>query len=225
MFALCLFFCLVFFVQADSLLRVDFSHAVLPACATLKVSQGMAEKVEDKPLFIEGLSGMALNCGGYSQYGRFVSVSAPFDADGPFTVTCWFKPRGGYLTALLYYRPSWDALQGFSILHNGSQLALRVGKEYIIKTDRHNPIQNNKWYFLALSWDGLSWRLFLNGMWSVAEDCPSYVQPPPNCPFNIGGYNIITNNIFQGSIEEVEFFNAALGEEELFKLIKKKIPR
>ncbi|MDD3695070.1 MAG: hypothetical protein PHG44_03785, partial [Lentisphaeria bacterium] len=32
-------------------------------------------------------------------------------------------------------------------------------------------------------------------------------------------------NIFQGSIEEVEFFNAALGEEELFKLIKKKIPR
>lgn len=217
------FFLIMASLAAEPVLKLDFTEGKLPESTSLKVSEKVAEKLKDTPVFVKGRSGTALNCGGYSQYGYFASTTSPFSKAEPFTLTCWFNPRGGYLTALVYYKPGWDSPMGFAILQNGSQLALKIGKRYVIQSDKNNPVQKNKWYFLALSWDGKTWKLFLNGMNYTAKENPPFLIPGADCPLNIGGYNTMTNNIFQGLVEEVRIYPKALSDETLFQIIEEKL--
>ena len=200
----------------------DFTSGKLPAGTEQMISKKCVGKLKT-PLFVKVDNKFALYTGGSGQHGYFVKSDYTLPAAGPFTVTCLFRARGGWMTALLYNRNGWNGVKGFSVLQNGPRLQLKVGKNYIISTDKENPIQKNTTYFLAVSWDGKAWSLYLNGRtFAPVKDAPAYTYPKDN-PFIIGGYNVNTNNVFQGNISKVAVYDKALTTEELKSLLEKVI--
>lgn len=225
MFFLLFLLSLLTAVLAEPILEFNFDNCEIPEKAVLNVSEKFAEKLKDQTLFVNGLSSPAFRCGGFSQYGYFLSTPNPFSMQksSPFTLTCWFKSYGGYLLSLIYFAPRWESPEGFVILQNGAQIALKVGNKYVIKTEKDNPFQLNRWYFLALSWNGKKWSLFLNGITYFSGINMPFLLPDKRCMLNVGGYNLRTNNIFQGLIDEVKIYQRVLPETELFEIIDQKI--
>lgn len=200
----------------------DFTSGKFPAGTEPMLSKRCVGKLKT-PLFVKSKDKFALNTGGAGQHGRFAKTNYVLPAQGPFTVTCLFRSRGGWMTALLYNRNGWNGAKGFSVLQNGPCLQLKVGKDYIISTNKENPIQKNTTYFLAISWDGKAWSMYLNGRtFSPVKNAPPYGYPEGN-PFLIGGYNVNTNNIFQGDISKVVIYSSALSTEKLHELLQKEI--
>lgn len=200
----------------------DFTSGKLPAGTEHMLSQRCVGKLKT-PLFVKVKDKFALNTGGAGQHGRYAKAAYTLPAQGPFTVTCLFRSRGGWLTALLYNRNGWNGVNGFSILQNGPRLQLQVGKDYIISTDKENPIQRNTTYFLAVTWDGKAWSMYLNGRtFAPVKNARPYSCPKGN-PFLIGGYNVKTNNIFQGDISKVAIYDKALTTAQLHSLLEKAI--
>ena len=210
--------------MAEPVFESDFDNKTLSKNMTVQVSKKFIKQLKQKPMFVKDRFGKALNCGGISQYGRFVKlVSPPFSKGKPFTITCWFKPRGGWMLPLFYYKPHWHHPAGFMVLQNGSQIKLYVGKKCIVESDKANPIQRNTWYFLAILWNGKTWKMFLNGMELSGKDNPSFVFPGDMTPLCIGGYNVHTNNIFQGLMDKIKIFDTHLKQEDIIQIMENDI--
>ena len=192
----------------------DFTKGKMPDGVKPLISKRVENKLKQKPFVKDGKS-FALFCGGSGQYGLFAATAVnPLKKQGPFTMLCTFSPRTGYMTALLYYREGWNSPRGFSLLQNGARLCLKVGKEYIIMSDRENPLQRGVHYIAAVIWDGKAWQMVLNGRGFTAQKNPPFLYPAKSL-LHIGGYNTATNNIFQGTIRSVKVFDRALTSEEL----------
>lgn len=206
---------------AKPVLELDYTKGVLPPNTVSAISKKFKDNF-DRPKFVRDGKEYALFCGGKNQYGHFTMTDKlPLKAEGPFTVTCSFKPRGGWSTPLIYYRSSWSSRDGFSIMHSGPQMHLRIGNKYIISSDKPNPLQKNTRYFVTVSWNGKSWQMTLNGRLFKPKSNPPFVMPKGSVKFHVGGYNIHTNNIFEGTIRKVKIYNKALTLKEIHCLLEK----
>jgi hypothetical protein len=188
-----------------------FADQITGNRAEILCSLKIQDQLSDKPATATGLKGMAFRAGGNGQYGRFLELhTEQLQNASPFTIVLWFKSLAvQHSTCLLYYKNSWSTKPGFMLRMDGSQLRLLVvpeaGKPAVcIASNRPlNPIQMNSWYFVALSWDGDCWTMHLNGEKLVASaEANEFVNVSSGTPLRIGGYNIHTNNIFQGLIDE-----------------------
>ena len=201
-------------VALQETLFYDFTKGQMPSGVHSRISRRVEKTLKHSPLIRDGKSS-ALYCGGSGQFGLFAATEVnPLKKQGPFTMICSFSPRMGYRTALLYYRDGWNSPRGFSILQNGARLCLKVGKEYILMSDRENPLQTGTNYIVAVIWDGKVWKMILNGRVFTAQKNPPFLYPAKSV-LHIGGYNTLTNNIFQGTIRSVKVFDKALSKQEL----------
>ena len=208
---------------AEPVLELDFTRGELPPNTVSAISRKFQDTY-DHPKFVKDGNEYALFCGGKSQYGHFTMTDhLPFKTDAPFTVTCWVRPRGGWSTPVIYYRSGWNSRDGFSIMHSGPQLHLRIGKEHVISSDKPNPLQKNTRYFVTVSWDGKVWKMTLNGREFTGSRNPPFILPPPQVKLHIGGYNIHTNNVFEGTIRKVRIYGRALSLKEIHAMLEKEI--
>ncbi|GEM_PF-5534329 len=192
--------------------------------AEIQLSDKYKDSLKDKKILVSGFQGNALFCGGRGQFGYFLKYHNPPFKDAPFSLTCWFKSRQSqWLTRLFYYKPSWRSPHGFCIRLNGSQVLLYVGELIAASSSKSNPIQQDTWYFLALVWNGSEWKMYLNGVESETgmDDAQFFKYPGEKVPLHIGGYNINTNNTFQGLIDEIKFYNTPLTKEQVLSLLDK----
>jgi hypothetical protein len=179
------------------------------------------------PAVGSGIRLNALICGGGQQYGYYLEINHPPALSGSFTISGWFKPTGGqWLTRLLYYRSEWNRPEGVDMDLNGTDLALHLkgfysnGKGDVI-LQSEMPIQPGYWHFVVITWDGKIWRLYLNGR-CVAEDRHPqypYSSPAAEVPLCIGGYNLSTNNVFTGLVDEVRIWGLCLTEEQVVSVM------
>jgi hypothetical protein len=76
---------------------------------------------------------------------------------------------------------------------------------------------------VTVSWDGKVWKMTVNGREFKAVKNPAFIMPPANVKFHVGGYNILTNNVFEGTIRGVRVYNKALSLNEIHTLLVKEI--
>ncbi len=219
-------------LPCESILEENQKHffvdTITGTRAEILCSLKSQDQLSDKPATATGLKGMAFRAGGNDQYGRFLELpTEQLQSTSPFTIVLWFKSLATqYSTCLLYYKNSWFSKPGFMLRMDGSQLRLLVvpeaGKPAVCVAGNRplNPIQMNSWYFVALSWDGTCWTMHLNGekLPASAGDA-EFENVSPGIPLRIGGYNIHTNNIFQGLIDECKIFQGALSTVEIIELL------
>jgi hypothetical protein len=175
------------------------------------------------PRLEPGIEGQALRCGGSRQYGYFMDVPRSPISDGPFTVAAWVKPTTSqWITRILYFKPGWLRRSGFEVLMSGDRVQLVLCPEGARKETRKTvassvAIQPGYWCFVALTWDGQTWRLYMNGLQVGTENDPglAYAPPPDDVPLKVGGYSVHTNNTFCGLVDDVQVWTHALGEDEL----------
>ena len=63
----------------------------------------------------------------------------------------------------------------------------------------------------------------LNGREFTGSKNPPFILPPPQVKLNVGGYNIHTNNIFEGTIRKVRIYDRALTLKEIHAMLEKEI--
>lgn len=208
--------------------EIFIADSVTETRAQLVCSLKNQDQLSGRPINTSGLRGMAFRAGGGSQYGRFLELPTDLlKSESPFTIGLWFNSLASqHSTCLLYYKNSWFTKPGFMLRLDGSQLRLLVvpaaeKPAVCIASNRpFNPIQMNSWYFVTLSWDRQRWTMHLNGeKLANADDEVDFTNVNPGTPLRIGGYNIHTNNIFQGLLDECRIFNQALSTGEILDIL------
>lgn len=198
--------------------------------AEIQTSMKVRDQLQDKSLFVAGVCGSAFSCGGCGQYGYFLKYAEPpFKENMPFTITCWLKLRQAqWLTRLFYYKDTWRAPSGFCVRVNGTQILLYVYRQselIAVSSSKDNPLLQNTWYFLAITWNGENWSMYVNGIEAQkgTREAQFFKYPGSKTALNIGGYNINTNNVFQGLIDEVKIYDIALTKDQILSLLEKEI--
>ena len=151
--------------------------------------------------------------GGLSFDGRndwaTVADARSLDLTTGMTLAAWVRPsaRGGWRSVLvkesvnrlsygLYARPSGHV---FTTAEHG----LRGG----------SALRRNRWSHLAMTWDGLIMRVYVNGA-EVSRSALVGTAKPSGGPLRIGG-NAIWPEFFKGTIDEVRVYDRALTANEI----------
>lgn len=220
---LSMFFAVAAIAVAQPVLELDYTKGTLPPNTVSAISQQFKDTY-DHPKFVKDGKEYALFCGGKNQYGHFTMTgNRPFKANAPFTITCSFKSRGGWVTPVIYFRDSFYSKSGFTIMRSGPQLHLQIGKDYIVSSDKQNPLQKNTRYFVTVSWDGKVWRMTVNGREFTGKKNPPFILPSAAVKLHVGGYNTRTNNVFEGTIRKVKIYDKALSMDEIYAILEKEI--
>ena len=193
------------------------------------------------PGFLPGKVGTAFALDGVDD-GVVVPASAQLNADS-FTIAAWVYPTTdalpmpivefaqplAYMGVLLWAHVG---SQGPAVFPQPASLFANIrgtgglGDDHNISAEGAAPA--NEWSFVALSYDGATRtaRLFRNGVALAVTTFPNSFTPQMAETFNIGQHPTGTFDNggipawFQGSIDEVGFFNRALSQPELQALFQ-----
>ena len=160
-----------------------------------------------------GRFGGALSFNGTSSLVS-VSDSASLDLTTAMTLEAWVQPAavGGWRTALLKERP-----QGLAYALYAHEDPSGPAGYVNVQGDRAvggtGALTVGQWTHLAMTYDGATLRLFLNGV-QVASRAQTGAATVSTGMLRIGG-NSIWGEYFQGVIDEVRIYNRALMASEI----------
>ena len=77
------------------------------------------------------------------------------------------------------------------------------------------PINKNKFENVVGSFDGISLKLYLNGVLVDSTDFSGTYEPDPGDPFNVGIDSYDLNNAWEGAIDDLRIFNRVLSDTEV----------
>ncbi len=157
-----------------------------------------------------------------------IAKNGAVDFTKPFTVCCWICPDKGINRTQQYTiigdingdrGPGWRLLISYDAL----RFTCGDGKAAtgIASTPARHPIEKGVWSHVALTWDGTSARLYMNGA-LAAESKPEkpMVMLPGSKTISIGSYRDGFAYGFLGAISDVKIFDAALSPKEMALLAK-----
>jgi PKD repeat protein/glucose/arabinose dehydrogenase len=171
-----------------------------------------------------GKYGGALSFDGVNDWVT-VADSALLDLTTGMTLSAWVFPtgHGTFCTVVMKERPETevyglysstaDERPGAGISRSGTSL---VG----ISGSRALPL--NTWTHLAVTYDGTTLRLFVNGLEVKRRSAPGALLTSGN-PLRIGG-NSIRPEFFQGRIDDVRIYDRALTVTEVQKVMNTPLP-
>lgn len=216
-------------------MKTPLIKAILVACLTFCVGQTYAQK--------------AIEFNGSSQYVTF-GVADSLGAER-FTLECWFYKKGpgkattsgsGGITTIIPLiskgRGEEDGTNKdmnyiFGINSTTGVLCadFEEGEFAPSKGLNHpvsgtTPINDNEWYHAAVSFDGLKWRIYLNGVLEKTDSIG--VLPRSNSIQHAGLATALTSKgapdgYFQGILDEVRIWNYARTEKEIRDSINKDV--
>ncbi len=166
-----------------------------------------------------GVQGSSLQFNGQDSY-VIITNADNLNVTDQITMMAWAKTEENK-TAKIAEKGDWD---GQSILQdhwNGwaAQIRLNSNKSYSLKWHNGIPIYN-KWYHIALTYNGTVMKLFVNGQLANSKNVSGKLHVN-NRDFAIGSNNG-TQKFFHGSIDDVRFFNKALSQTEIQAIFKNK---
>ncbi len=174
--------------------------------------------------------------------------AASLDNLGPMTVTAWYYARGEGENARggLFNKGDGDGVGvdgpelefgslGFDGVDRTNAFAFGVGfsSTALHKIASNNTVTLNRWQFIVLTWDGtssasgvhiyidgveVSYQLSQNGSGSRLDDSST------NLLIGIGNFGA-QSNTWDGSIDEMRFYNRVLSPDEVSRLYKIQKPR
>jgi concanavalin A-like lectin/glucanase superfamily protein/uncharacterized protein DUF2341 len=138
----------------------------------------------------------------------YVDAPMPNQPTDQISASLWFKSNG-YQSARIA-RAENEAL-GLTITGTG------VGGfavSYLNQIEYTTSIHDNQWHYLAITWDGVTQKLYLDGE-LVNSGALSGTMSSSSKVLKLGTRNDGANEFFNGQIDEVKIWNYSLTEDEI----------
>ncbi|HWT94096.1 MAG TPA: LamG-like jellyroll fold domain-containing protein [Solirubrobacteraceae bacterium] len=161
-----------------------------------------------------GRFGSALRFDGDDQ----VSIpDAPSLDPAQMTIEAWVRPeRIDDWQTVLYKRAAADDDRPSYAMFAGSDLYQGVPHIHTFNDwvlNGPGPLQLQRWTHMAGTFDGTTWRLYLDGVQVDEGDGPALMNSP--LPLLIGGNSAYPNESYEGLIDDVRIYDRPLSAEEV----------
>ena len=159
--------------------------------------------------------GKALNFDGVNDWVTVPDANS-LDLTTAMTLEAWVRPTtaSGYRTVLLKETAGNLAYALYSSSRFGTSNVNRPSAWISAEGLGHTAaLPNNAWSHLATTYDGVTWRFYLNGT-QVATRTFSSLIPISTGPLRIGG-NAIWEEWFRGQLDEIRVYDRALTAAEV----------
>jgi hypothetical protein len=163
----------------------------------------------------------------WSSAGRFGRALA-FDGDDvvriadaasldvtQLTMEAWVRPRSNqrWGTVMMRRSEDWDVAYGlYASSPDGQNEPSAFSGEFGIWGDEAVPL--NRWTHLAATFDGATWRLYVDGVLVCTEEAGRPLPANAN-PLTIGFNDIWSDEGFDGLIDEVRLYGTALTQAQI----------
>jgi len=194
---------------------------------------GIAVKVEGKAVLVDSPIGKAVQFNG-KDTGIFFS-DRPLVGAKTFTIEGIFRPEGGAFEQRWMHIAETDPATGLDAQPQGTSdknprfmfevrvkdnawyldafVNSKAGSKPLIDPTKTHPI--GPWYAVAQTYDGKTYRTYVNGV----LECEADVAYEPQGPGHVMvGVRMNRVNYFQGSVAELRFTDHALKPQELLKV-------
>lgn len=156
---------------------------------------------------------------GAMSFNGTTGIAAPaftFDA-GQMTTTFWFSTSDlgsvgtivgtNWEEGALFQTYLWNGTFGGAFWLKGEGVPRQVWA---------TPVQKNTWYFGAVSYDGSSAKIYLNGQQVASIDAVGSLAATAGTPLYIGSRG--TKEVFHGAIDDVRMYCRALSQSDIEQL-------
>ena len=193
---------------------------------------GLVPKVEGQPKLVDSPLGKAVQFNGKKDALFF--DGRPLVGAKTFTIEAIIRPEGGEFEQRWMHIVETDPITGLDALPAGTSdpnprfmfevrvkggnwyldsfVNSKAGSKALIFPDKQHPL--GRWYAVAQTYDGKTYRAYVNGVLEGEADVPF----PPHGPGRVSvGVRINRVNYFTGSISQARFTDSALPASQLLK--------
>lgn len=193
---------------------------------------GLVPKVEGAPKLVDSPMGKAVQFNGKNDALFF--PDRPLVGAKAFTIEAIFRPEGGGFEQRWMHIVETDPVTGQDANPGGTSdpnprfmfevrvkdgnwyldafVNSKAGSKALIFPEKQHPL--NRWYAVAQTYDGKTYRTYVNGVLEGEADVPF----TPHGPGHVSvGVRINRVNYFKGSVAQARFTDAALPASQLLK--------
>jgi len=173
------------------------------------------------PLWVEGLTGSALSFDGGDRV--LVSDAPNLDVSTAMSLSVWVKPTRVAAQSVLN-KGLTNVSDGYEIsLSNSGVPFVRFnqvssGNTYRLDGFSHYPADGQSWMHIAVSYDGITIRMYVNGVEEVSLDAPGLVIGQNDFPLAIGAQDDGTLP-FSGVVDAVRLYDYGISVDEVIGLV------
>jgi hypothetical protein len=166
------------------------------------------------PAWVDGKYGKALSFDGVNDYVE-VPQSSSLDIVNSVSVAAWVYPKAfpasGVILGRWYDGTDPDRGIVFQLISDSFHFGVIDDNNRLLVPF---SFEMNKWYYLAATWNGLVSRVYINGI-EIGSRSTSGIFINQNLSLGIGSDINPFAWCFNGTIDEVTFYNRALSQEEI----------
>ncbi|GGG43992.1 HYR-like domain-containing protein [Bizionia arctica] len=156
--------------------------------------------------------------------GDNISFGDNYNQIGSFSLEAWIKPNNVSGTkTIISKRNGTSTASGYDLSLVGNNLRFRYNSSQITATTGQS-ISSTKWYHVAITYDGASYTMYIDGFFIRAA---SGASPGTNTNKALIGAMDRTNNspinYFTGGIDEVRIWNTALSQSQIREMMNQEI--
>lgn len=181
-------------------------------------TKGILSDFSEDLKFSNGITGKGLDL---SESNIFLEIEDGVDLMTDFTLAFWFNPKDitGYQTLFYQFRQ----VPGDYNIRNFIRLDIE-NETFVLKSEKgrfnlkHIDLQANNWYNISYMFDGKNTKLYLQGklIYSTDEKISFYEKPTYQVKNRLFiGRNHTEKSQFQGVIDEIKVFQAAIKDNEI----------
>lgn len=157
------------------------------------------------------------SCFYFNGYNSYIDLKDNFLSTSNFTVSLWFKTDySGHINTLVSTRHSDNTFSHTIVIENNKLELSLDGPGYfkLFKGDKN--VNDNSWHFVTVIKNSSNYRVMLDG---IEISSGSGNISANNSSIHIGHHGA-WNNFFNGSIDEVRFYNRVLSDNEILELYR-----
>lgn len=218
-------FCFISTVQAtinDSVLYYSFDDTDISGGDPLDLSGNGFDGTNNGA--ITGELGILKQAFNYTTSGTdYVTKSYESELNpGVFTISQWIKiDTIGQQQFVSSVYGGASAMQSWYLdvdSSNNARLIVRIGGTSQDLAIGSTALSADTWYHLVGWYDGNDIKVYLNGVQDATNSFSGTALSVPGTPFNVGNYNDGSGNSFDGTIDEVAYYDRALTLSEIQQL-------
>ncbi|OHB54611.1 MAG: hypothetical protein A2Y12_09840 [Planctomycetes bacterium GWF2_42_9] len=175
--------------------------------------------------YVQGVSGYA---GSFDGVDDYIDISTSLGGYSAFSQFAWVKINALQSSSSFIQTSNWyvDDTHGND---GGFDLAVAAGsyvKSWINQPDRtadseiaNSHVDLNQWYFVGVTWDGSTHRMYLNGTEVASSTYTGYMgTSDKNSLVAAKHYGDGLTGFLNGNIDELRIYNRALNTQEIEQL-------
>jgi hypothetical protein len=131
-----------------------------------------------------------------------------FNLTGAFSFEIWVKPNviNGFTKTIFSKKDANNMTTGFDLRLVNNSISFYANNSMVLS---HNGINNNRWYHIAVTFDGSTYKLYFDG---IEMDSENGSVPTTNA------YNFLVGAMYKSGSKPVNYFNGSLDELRIWKI-------